>query len=255
MRRVVVLTLLLVAVAGLAPSPLWAQIYRWVDGAGVPHYAEGLDAVPERYRAGATPLSLRTRSASPAEPDRPPGPWTPPGGTVIRYAPGKQIVADVRINGATSARLILDTGADRTLISRRILAAAGVSVSRAVATGRLVGVTGTDRLPFVMLDSFEVGSIRLGRMPVGAYDVAGRLARLLIDLTADRDGSGAGDRDGAGDVAAQVRLSQHELAGLIGASRESVARALGALRSRGLLTTGRRAIVITDLDALRSLAG
>ena len=182
--RVVVLTLMLSAAAGLAPSTLCAQIYRWVDGAGVPHYTEGLDAVPERYRAGATPLSPRTKSAPPVETDSPPGPRTPPGGTVIRYAPGKQIVADVRINGGTSARLILDTGADRTLISRRVLAAAGVSVSRAVATGRLVGVTGTDRLPFVMIDSFELGGIRLGRMPVGAYDVAdtdGLLGRDVLD--------------------------------------------------------------------------
>src|SRR5712691_10281025 len=99
MRRAVAFMLMLVAVGGLAPSPLAAQIYRWVDGAGVPHYAEGLDAVPERYRAAAAPLGLRNNSAPPAEPDSPPGPRTPPGGTLIRYSPGKQIVADVRING------------------------------------------------------------------------------------------------------------------------------------------------------------
>lgn len=84
------------------------------------------------------------------------------------------------------------------------------------------------------------------RVEFGAYDVAGRLARLLVDLTADHDGTAG---------AAEIRLSQHELAGLIGASRESVARALGQLRGRGLLTTGRRTIAIADLEALRLLAG
>ena len=184
MRRAVVLALMLTAMAGLVPSPLWAQIYRWVDGAGVPHYAEGLDAVPERYRADATPLRLRNKSAPPTEPDPAPGPRAPAGGTIIRYSPGQQIIADVRINGGTSAHLIFDTGADRTLISRRVLAAAGVSVSRSVASGRLVGVTGTDRLPFVIIDSLEIGGIRLGRMPVGAYDVAdtdGLLGRDVLD--------------------------------------------------------------------------
>ena len=184
MRRVVVLTLTPALVAGLAPSPLSAQIYRWVDGSGVPHYAEGLDAVPERYRAVATPLRLRNKSVPPTEPDPGSGPRKPAGGTVIRYSPGQQIVADVRINEGTSARLILDTGADRTLISHRVLAAAGVSVSRAVATGRIVGATGSDRLPFVMIDSLEIGGIRLGRMPVGAYDVAdmdGLLGRDVLD--------------------------------------------------------------------------
>jgi predicted aspartyl protease len=184
MRRAVVVALTLAAVAGLAPSPLAAQIYRWVNEAGVPHYAEGLDAVPERYRAGATPLRLRNKSTPATEPDAAPGPRAPAGGTVIRYSPGRQIVTDVRINDATSARLIVDTGADHTLISRRVLTAAGVSVSRAVATGRLVGVTGSDRLPFVMIDSLEVGGIRLGRMPVGAYDVEntdGLLGRDVLD--------------------------------------------------------------------------
>jgi hypothetical protein len=184
MRRVIGLVVTLIALAGLAPSPLAAQIYRWVDAAGVPHYTEGLDAVPERYRAVAAPLGLRSRSAPTVEPDGPAGPRKPAGGTVIRYSPGKQIVADVRINGGTAARLIVDTGSDRTLISHRVLAAAGVSISRATATGRIVGVTGTDRLPFVMIESLELGGIRLGRMPVGAYDVAetdGLLGRDVLD--------------------------------------------------------------------------
>jgi hypothetical protein len=185
-RRSVLLTLALAAVAGLTPPPLHAQIYRWVDGSGVPHYTEGLDAVPERYRANAAPLRLQNKPALPAEPDTGTPPRSPAGGTVIRYSPGQRIMADVRINGAASARLILDTGADRTLISHRALAAAGVSLSQTVATGRIVGVTGSDRLPYVMIDSLEVGGVRVGRMPVGAYDVAeaegdGLLGRDFLD--------------------------------------------------------------------------
>jgi hypothetical protein len=186
MRRSLLLTLALSAVAGLTPQPLHAQIYRWIDGAGVPHYTEGLDAVPERYRAGAALLGLRNKPAPPAEPDTGPAPRTPAGGTVIRYSPGQHIMVDVRINGAASGRLILDTGAARTLISPRALAAAGVSLSRAVATGRIVGVTGSDRLPYVMIDSLEIGGLQVGRMPVGAYEVAeaegdGLLGRDVLD--------------------------------------------------------------------------
>jgi len=48
-----------------------------------------------------------------------------------------------------------------------------------------------------------------------------------------------------------LALSQQELAGLIGASRESVARGLAELRRRGLVATGRRTITISDADALR----
>jgi predicted aspartyl protease len=96
------------------------------------------------------------------------------------------MIADARINASASARLVLDTGADRTLISPRALAAAGVSLSRTVAMGKIVGVTGTDRLPYVMIESLEVGGARVGRMPVGAYDVAeadadGLLGRDVLD--------------------------------------------------------------------------
>ena len=181
MPRSLTITLVMVAALGLVPRPLGAQIYRWVDGAGVPHYSEGLDAVPERHRQQATPTGLRS---APATSDGAASPRTPLGAATLRYSPGQRILADVLINGTSSARLILDTGSDHTLINPRALAAAGVSLSRPVATGRIVGVTGSDQLPYVMIESLEVAGIRLGRMPVGAYGVAdadGLLGRDVLD--------------------------------------------------------------------------
>jgi CRP/FNR family cyclic AMP-dependent transcriptional regulator len=85
------------------------------------------------------------------------------------------------------------------------------------------------------------------RAEFGAYGTVSRVAHLLGDLIAEQ----ASDR--AGQI--EVRLSQQEIAGLVGASRESVARALAVLRSRHLVTTSRRAITVLDHGALRSLAG
>lgn len=186
MRCALVLGLLVTAAVGLIPGPAEGQIYRWVDEVGVPHYTEGLDTVPERHRANATPLGLRSRAAPPPEAASAASATVRAGGTTIPYTPGQRIMVDVRINDAASARLLLDTGADRTLISPRALTAAGVSVARTVATGQLVGVTGTDRLPYVMVDSLELAGARVGRMPVGAYDVAqadgdGLLGRDFLD--------------------------------------------------------------------------
>ena len=182
MSRVVVLVLgLSITIGSIAAA---APIYRWVDELGVPHYAEGLDGVPERHRAGATPLGFRNAPAVPATPETS-ARTVPTGGTVIRYAPGQRIMVDVRINGAASARLVLDTGADRTIINPRALRAAGVSLTKPVATGQIVGVTGSDRLPFVVVDSLDVGEARLVRMPVGVYEVAeaddGLLGRDFLD--------------------------------------------------------------------------
>jgi hypothetical protein len=186
MSRALRCALVLAAAFDLIPPPADAQIYRWVDEAGVPHFSEGLDTVPERHRATATPLGLRNRPAPAPAPDAVPKVTAPPGGTVVRYSPGQRIMVDVRINGAASARLMLDTGADRTIVSPRALTAAGVSVARTVATGQLVGVTGTDRLPYVMVDSLEVAEARVGPLPVGAYEMTqadsdGLLGRDFLD--------------------------------------------------------------------------
>jgi hypothetical protein len=70
-----------------------------------------------------------------------------------------------------SARLLLDTGADRTLVSPRTLVAAGVSLVRPVATGQMVGVTGGTDVPVVRIGSLEVGEARVGAMLVLSHHV------------------------------------------------------------------------------------
>jgi CRP/FNR family cyclic AMP-dependent transcriptional regulator len=85
------------------------------------------------------------------------------------------------------------------------------------------------------------------RAEFGSYDTLGRLARVLLELA---DVSGLPTDDG---VQLDPPLAQHELAGLVGASRESVVRALTDLRGRGLIETGRRRLVVRDLTALAEL--
>jgi CRP/FNR family cyclic AMP-dependent transcriptional regulator len=79
----------------------------------------------------------------------------------------------------------------------------------------------------------------------GSYDITRRVARLLAEMTAAE-----AQPAGAGLVPARG-LSQDDLAGLVGGSRESVARALAALRSLGFVSTGRRQVVVLDLPGLR----
>lgn len=82
----------------------------------------------------------------------------------------------------------------------------------------------------------------------GAYDATRRVARLLVDMAV------AGGRPAGPDIVLRLGLTQDDLAGMVGASRESVARALAALRTLGLVSTGRRQVVVLDLDALREFA-
>lgn len=75
-----------------------------------------------------------------------------------------------------------------------------------------------------------------------------RLARLLAELTDPA-------QDGAGQAATAPPLSQEELASLIGSSRATVTRALSQWRSRGIIRTRQRQIVVLDRGALHWLAG
>jgi CRP-like cAMP-binding protein len=87
------------------------------------------------------------------------------------------------------------------------------------------------------------------RVEFGSHQSLPRLARRLLQL-AESYGRPAPD----GTIHIELPVTQEELAGWVGASRESVARALRALRSTGAVTTARRAITVVDLDRLRELA-
>lgn len=172
-------------------APADAQIYRWVDDNGVPHFADGIDSVPSRYRSKAVPLGMKNAPAPPpapagAETAKPAeGSKSASGETSIRFTPGERILVDVRINGNTSAKLMLDTGSDTTVISPRALAAAGVRLGNS-ATGEVAGATGRAPMEFVDVDSLEVGDARVGRMPVAAQNLPiegndGVLGRDFLD--------------------------------------------------------------------------
>lgn len=103
----------------------------------------------------------------------------------------------------------------------------------------------------VLLMRLIVGRLRDSdrkRVEYGAFDTAGRVATRLVEL-AER----YGERTDQG-LRVALPLSQDELAGWTGASREAVSKALRVLRDRGLIETGRRSVVVRDLEGLRRRA-
>ncbi|GAA3449454.1 Crp/Fnr family transcriptional regulator [Dactylosporangium matsuzakiense] len=86
------------------------------------------------------------------------------------------------------------------------------------------------------------------RIEFGAYDTTGRVAARLVEL-AERFGENAPEGLRIG-----LPLSQDELAGWTGSSREAVTKALRTLREEGLIQTGRLHVIVHDLDALRDRA-
>ena len=79
-------------------------------------------------------------------------------------------------------------------------------------------------------------------------DVPGRVAKALLDL-ASRFGRRADDG-----IHVNHDLTQEELAQLVGASRETVNKALADFAARGWLRLEPRSVVITDLERLQKRA-
>jgi CRP-like cAMP-binding protein len=83
------------------------------------------------------------------------------------------------------------------------------------------------------------------RLEFAGSDVRERVVRLLAEL-AETHGEPAAD----GSITIGLPLSQAEVAGATGASREAVAKALRALRDSGAVATSRQRITILDRDTL-----
>jgi CRP/FNR family cyclic AMP-dependent transcriptional regulator len=81
-----------------------------------------------------------------------------------------------------------------------------------------------------------------------AQDTVGRVCSRLVEL-ADRFGE-----PGEDGTHVDVAITQEDLAGWTGSSREAVIRALRTLRELGWIATGRRNITLLDLEMLRRRA-
>lgn len=169
MRRYPVAALLLLCAS--LPLSAEAQLYRWTNERGEVHFTEGIESIPEGFRAGAALLG-HPQSPGPA-PALPPA--VQPGGGDTRilaripFVPGVPIVVHARVNAGRSVQLLLDTGADRTMISPQALSALGVDM-RPVRRATLRGVTGALDVDSVVIESIEVGEAKVGPLEVLAHN-------------------------------------------------------------------------------------
>jgi CRP-like cAMP-binding protein len=97
-------------------------------------------------------------------------------------------------------------------------------------------------------------------------ELLGRHPSVLDALLRSLDGLVRGLTEQAGDLAeahgsgaqpptVDIRLSQSDLAAMVGATRPAVNRVLQGMAARGLIAVSGQAIALLDLDALRRRAG
>jgi len=175
-----------------AVTPVSAQIFRWTDERGEVRFSQGIHSIPPQFRGGAVMMSAPSQPAAPAPAaTEPPAAssaagTTPAGGARIPFVPGQPIMVNARINGGGSTQLLLDTGAQGTVISPTALAALGISYRNAVR-GSIKGVTGNADVLAVRIESIEVEGARFGPLLVVSHDAGlgsgrdGLLGRDFLD--------------------------------------------------------------------------
>jgi predicted aspartyl protease len=170
----------LVFAAGLllaTTSPAAATLYRWVDAAGVVYYTSERASIPEQYRASAQ--ELEHPSAREPQPAASPvsTPPSPASGAVVPLPAGAPIMVDAQLNGV-QLRLVLDTGADRTVISPAALNRAGID-ARVGTPFRISGVTGSSSASLVNVPRLDIAGAQVGPLGVVAFAVPGEFDGLL----------------------------------------------------------------------------
>ena len=78
--------------------------------------------------------------------------------------------------------------------------------------------------------------------------VIGRVARLLMEYATDHSGLGQ-------EASPKPRLTQQDMAAIVGTAREVVSRSLRTLESDGVIRMERHRIVIKDIESLKDMAG
>ena len=113
-----------------------------------------------------------------------PEPWPNPASRLFAVPTRRdhigQVIAPVRIDGKGPFRFLVDTGADGSVVSPRLVRALGL-VPEQSTNERVEGTTGTQRLPWVLIERLQIGNIekRNLRVPVSSSPLLRGLDGIL----------------------------------------------------------------------------
>ena len=162
--------MLLLAAGCLSATPALAELYKWTDTAGVVYYTSDLASIQPAFRDSATPIS--TPQARPAQPAK-----SEPA--ALRVTAGAPITAEARLNGVPLT-LIVDTGADRTVIAPDVLERAGLG-GQGGRPVQVVGITGVSTATLVTVPMLDVAGARIGPLAVIALALPPTLRAMRIE--------------------------------------------------------------------------
>jgi len=164
--------------------------------------------------------------------------------TVTCTAPGgREIVLGLRGPGDMLGELSALDGEPRSATAVTLSEVEAIVVSGSTLMRALDDVTASREL--IRMLAARLRDADRKRLEFAALDTLGRVAWRLLELS---ERFGHESEEG---ISVELPLSQEQLAAWCGASRESTVKALTSLRGLGYITTGRRRVVIRDLEGVR----
>jgi CRP-like cAMP-binding protein len=159
---------------------------------------------------------------------------------------GKEVVLAFRGPGDIIGEVSVFSGEPRSATVRALEPVEGLALTAADFDALLAQ---HPRIALVLLDVVieRLKEADRQQFEFAAYQTIERIARRLLELT-ERFGEPCDDG-----VRISLRISQEELAGWAGASREATSKALHDLRAIGLVDTQRRSVTVRNVEGLRAL--
>lgn len=179
------------ALAFLSSQPARAATYECLDASGLPIFT---DSPSQLMHCSAAAVSAPGLPVPPA-----PTPAVPNGAPSVTSAPsagpspvivplqraGRSLVVRARLNGSREARLILDTGADLTILSRSIAQDLGLLPADAERMVSLQTVGGPVQAAVIRVEAIGLGEAEARQIAAAVHDLPNAPAGVegLLGLT------------------------------------------------------------------------
>jgi clan AA aspartic protease (TIGR02281 family) len=170
---------LLVTYVSITPPAISGEIYRWVDEQGRIHLTD----TPPKSKGALQELKVYQPSVPRQAPESD-GPSVAAPGWVKTTAtkPGGTVVIDVLLNRRLTAPMLLDTGADFTVLTKQVAKDLRLSSLDHLPTQEFKTAGGAVRLPIATLQSLRVGAAEARDVEV-AIDIDGHMPMGLLGMT------------------------------------------------------------------------
>ena len=168
----------------LALAPAYTEIYKWVDRDGNVHFSDTLAGIPPEYRdrieerVGLTSTSRSDPAPRRVTPERLSIAPTPPSYAVPLRRDGNAMLVEALVGGTLRTRLLLDTGAEFTVLSMAAARRLALNLGNA-AVIPLRSASGVFFAPIIKVQSIAVGDAVAYDVEVVVHDATPGLDGLL----------------------------------------------------------------------------